>query len=155
MPPWIEELEEALAHEPMLVDVVGKGGIPPLRTVYNWIETRPDIEAKVARARAIGAQRTVKRIVTTAVGPVDEHGRYDASQDSAARVARDRLLVDTLRWLAGVHDPATYGDARHANAAGSIVVNVVTGVPHPAPDRPSARQRIQVSTPPDSAPAGE
>lgn len=94
-----------------------------MRTVYNWLDDRPDIAVEFARARKIGGQHVLHRITQVAEGPGDD-------ADSSVRVSRDRLRMDNLRYLAGLYDPDLAPD-RNRNGPGSVTVTVITGVPQP------------------------
>ena len=145
-PPWLEPLLEATQNGVALEAYVKREGTPDKSTVCRWLADREDILQRFARARRVAARTTLAhRIEETAEGPRLPDGTYDAEADTAVRVNRDRLKVETLKYLAGIYDPETFGDHRPA-AAGNVTVQVVTGVPDSASEE---RRRLVVeATPP-------
>ena len=129
-PDWLESLLDATANGTSLLAWARIEGNPAARTVNKWCKDREDIKSRLAHARVSGGEHRMEEIIVAARGPVDDAGNYDPSQDTSVRVARDKLKVDTGKWVAGVYDPERLGQDRHARrGTGSIVVQVVTGVP--------------------------
>jgi len=144
-PPWLGSLLTATANGVALLAWSKKNGNPSARTVYSWLKDREDIASRFAQARLVSAEHLVDEVITTARGPVDAEGRYDAASDTSIRVARDRLRVDTVRWLCGIYDPERLGTAAHKVGAGSISIVVQTGVPSPDSVTPPHRLTVEAA----------
>lgn len=69
---------ERLADGEYLRVICREDGMPSWRTVYDWIETRPDFAARIARARDMGAdaiaEETLEIIDTEPERIATEHG---------------------------------------------------------------------------------
>ena len=128
LPPWLQTLCDKLEQDPQITRHCGTDGIPTLGPVHSAARRNDAVALAIARARQAGSHHMLRRIEEAAEGPAD-------GDDSSVRVARDRLRIDTLRYLAGVYDPEHLGDHRHRDRPGSINVTVITGVPEPDPPR--------------------
>lgn len=80
--------------------------MPPESTVRTWALDNKDFYAQYARAREIGYQ-----------GLADE--LTEIADDTKGDPARDRLRVDTRKWLLSKALPKVYGDKiEHTGPAG-------------------------------------
>lgn len=85
--------------------------MPDRQTVYRWREAYPELRDRYARAREALMDFYADQIVMLA---------YDDTKDTMndgnklvanhAAVARDRLKVDTLKWIMSKLSPRQYGD---------------------------------------------
>ncbi len=141
-PAWLDSLLDATRNGVSLEAYTKLDATPCKKTVCRWLYDRDDILTRFARARQVAARTTLAhRIEVTANGPLTPDGEYDVEADTSVRVSRDKLKVDTLRYLAGVYDPDTFGDARHKVGVGNVNIVVQTGVPAAASEE---RQRLIV-----------
>ncbi len=102
-------------------------GMPLEQTVRNWhVNDINGFAAKYAQARIAQAHRWAEEIVALSdmPPPLTPDGRYDSGA-----VAHQRLMVDTRKWLLSKVLPKVYGDRMNLDHAGSVTINVVTGLP--------------------------
>ena len=114
---WTAELEEAICERLIqgesLHSFAGTGDFPAESTIYLRILKSKEFSEKYARAREAQMELMAAQIVdiaeenpmTTIPG---KHGDYEAV-DSAA-IQRNRLRVDTRKWLMSKLAPKKYGD---------------------------------------------
>lgn len=143
VPEWLDSLCSALSEGETMQAWCRRPGTPDKRTVTRWMRERQDVGDAIARAREDGVEVLVAELVSVARGPMKADGSYDADADTNTRVQRDRLRVDTLRWLCGVWDPQRMGPQAGRVGGGPVSVTVVTGVPD-VPSNERQRLRLQV-----------
>jgi hypothetical protein len=85
----------------MLTKICEQDGMPSRKTVYEWQRADPDFRAAYARAREQWCEHYEEIVLELAfneAGDVhtDAKGR---SFPNHAKVARDRLKVDTMKWF--------------------------------------------------------
>jgi len=86
-------------------------GMPVERTVYRWLETRPEFQQMYARAREIQADYFVDEIIE-----ISDDSRNDWMKREGELVTdhehvnRSRLRVDSRKWAAAKLAPRKYGD---------------------------------------------
>lgn len=102
-------------------------GMPDPSTVLRWADDKENeaFAQQYARARAVGYQLLGDEIVQIA-----DEAEYESvpGQDGESRevrfdataVARNRLRVDTRKWMLSKMLPKVYGDKLDLNHAGSI-----------------------------------
>lgn len=103
--------------------------------LYRWILASPSREARYKQCREFSASTFAEQAVVIA----DDQTRDTQEQ----AVQRDKLRIDTRRWIASRWDRITYGEQRGAE------VNISLGTLHidalraaaPLPEPPS-RQRV-------------
>ena len=76
--------------------------IPSIGTVIRWVNENPKFQKQYATAREIQAETLADDIVSIADGPTDG--------DDSIKTARDRLRVDSRKWVASKLLPKRYGD---------------------------------------------
>lgn len=116
---------ERLAAGESLRAVCRDDGMPAAPTVLLWVRTYPDFAEQYARAREVGYQCLADEIVDIAdevefepvPGPDGE--TREVRVDSTA-VARNRLRVDTRKWMLSKMLPKVYGEKLDLNHSGSI-----------------------------------
>ena len=102
-PQWFEALLTAVVDGMSLSEWSEGDGNPSRKAIYDALRDRQDLWARLAHARKIAADSLIRRIAVASDGPGDD-------LDSSVRVSRDRLRIDTMRWLAGIYDPEQYAD---------------------------------------------
>lgn len=113
-----DELCEHLAHGKSLISWCKESGVG-YSTIMAHLAKDPEFQEKYARAREHQADYLVEEIIaisdeaqTEAI--VDEQVvKYDATA-----VARNRLRVDTRKWVASKMKPKKYGDAQQVKLSG-------------------------------------
>jgi hypothetical protein len=109
-----EELLDWIASGQTLRAFCRQQGKPAWRTVYDWIEADPDLAARIARARDIGADAIAEEALSIADTPqagvittVDEDGTKTVTEDM---LGHRKLQVDTRLKLLAKWNPKRYGD---------------------------------------------
>lgn len=82
-------------------------------TLHEYITTRPSLAEEYARARELRADYWAELIAAEADTPVR---RTDKGNLDPADVARKRLKVDALKWVASKFAPRKYGDKLEVEA---------------------------------------
>jgi hypothetical protein len=85
---------------------------PAARTIYAWIDSRPEFAQKYARAKERQAELMANEILEIADDGtndsyVDDNGNSKTDWDV---LGRSRLRVDTRKWLMSKLLPKKYGD---------------------------------------------
>src|SRR3954462_8484310 len=104
--------------------------------LYRWILADPSREARYKQCPEFSASTFAEQAVTIA------HDESRATEEQA--VQRDKLRIDTRRWIASRWDRNGYGEQRGA------AVNISLGTLHidalraaaPLPEPPSRRNRV-------------
>lgn len=97
-----ESLEKILERHPHL---------PGKSTIYKWKFSQPDFAEKYANARRSQADNLV--VECLAICEDDSQDLIQTAEGikpNMARIARDRLKVDTIKWIACKLMPKVYGD---------------------------------------------
>lgn len=93
--------------------------MPQERTLYNWLEEKPDFLQKYALAREARADRWADEIIEISddsendfiyVEDSDKNGRGARQVVNHENINRSRLRVDTRKWLMARMSPRKYGD---------------------------------------------
>ena len=84
-------------------------------TVYRWLESNPDFRARYSRAREGLMDFYAELILKIAFDEsgdilIDQDGDKSKTVANHAKVQRDRLKVDSLKWTAARLFPKRYGD---------------------------------------------
>jgi hypothetical protein len=99
-----------------LLKICADDDMPARVTVYRWLEANPEFRKRFARAREAQMDFYAEQILAIAF---DESGDVilDQGKDGKtsavanhAKVQRDRLKVDSLKWTASRLFPKRYGD---------------------------------------------
>lgn len=98
---YSEELGAAicsrLAYGDPLTKICAEGSMPCESTVYLWLLKHPEFSEMYARAREDQADTLADQMLVIA-------------DDTSGDVNRDRLRVDTRKWIATKLKPRKYGD---------------------------------------------
>jgi len=110
--------------------LVTEPGMPTLSTFQQWMEEEPTLAGHYAHAREVGYKKLADEIVeisdethtTTMVHEQDSEGVYQFNADGTPKlkeilvplssdvIARNRLRVDTRKWMLSKMLPKIYGD---------------------------------------------
>ncbi len=73
--------------------------MPSMDTMWRWIRENRDFSERYARAKQESSDAMAEDIMDIADEPTDKEG-----------IQRNRLRVDTRKWLMSKHKPKKYGD---------------------------------------------
>jgi hypothetical protein len=94
-----------------LLEICRAAGMPDRNTVYRWLERQPEFRDNYTRAREAMCDYYVEQILVIAFnesGDIVIDG--DKTVANHAKVQRDRLKVDSLKWIVSKLFPRQYGD---------------------------------------------
>ena len=83
-------------------------GMPDEATAYGWLSEKPDFTRRVAQAREAWADLIIEEMLEISNGAAGD----------AKDVNRDKLRIETRKWLVAKLSPARYGD-KAAPASGA------------------------------------
>jgi hypothetical protein len=120
-----------LAEGKSLREICSLEGFPAKSTVYQWlaIPGHPFMD-KYTRARDLQADAMFEKIQDVA---------FDESRDvtgelgmpNSVAVQRDKLKVDSLKWMLSKMLPKKYGDRIETEHTGTLGLQLVHSVPQP------------------------
>lgn len=121
-----DEICERLAKGQSLRKICGPERddfIPGATTVFGWLDSIPAFAQQYARARELQAEHYADEMVEIADSP---NATVGATGEPEIRdPARDRLRVDTRKWIASKLLPKKYGDKIDVNHDGKLTVQIV------------------------------
>jgi hypothetical protein len=116
-----------------LRSICSQEGMPSLRTVMNWLHEGEKQDSKqeyrdflqqYARAKDEQADLLVEEMIDIA-----EHTNEDHTAFTGINVIqRDKLRIETRKWIAMKLKPKKYGDKVDLNHAGTIGIQQITGM---------------------------
>ena len=119
-PEIVESIALRLETGEPLAEICRSIGMPATRTVYDWMEIKPDVSARIARARDVGFDAIATdclRIADDARNDwIDERAqdgdeRAQVAKSNGEVIQRSRLRVETRLKLLAKWDPKRYGEA--------------------------------------------
>lgn len=124
---------DLIAHGKSLMQICALESMPSRETIYQWQKVHPEFADDYAKARIRQADYYFELINAVA---------FDDSRDvtgelkmpNSVAVSRDRLKIDSLKWILGRMDPAKYGDKVQAEHTGSVGLTLIHDVPRPKRD---------------------
>ena len=108
-PELAQKICDELASGRSLRSVCGGEGMPSWSTVLSWRDSNKEFSDQYARARLSGYEQLADGLV-------------DISDDNAGDPQRDRLRVDTRKWLLSKMLPKIYGDKLDVQHGGTDVL---------------------------------
>jgi terminase small subunit-like protein len=129
--PAVTQLPRAHAA---VAEICASPDMPSQQSVYTWLRNDDDFLERYARAREAQADKLFKECLEIA-------DRHKDGEESATRVQRDRLRIDTRKWAAARLAPKKYGDHISHDVHGSTKLNF-----QPAILIKSAASRDRVAT---------
>lgn len=128
---------EHIADGKSLRVIAAMDDMPAMSTIMVWLDGRqPEFTEQYARAREAQADKLAEEMLAISdeectTVRADKHGSRDDDGTGstevvfdATAVARNRLRVDTRKWLASKMAPKKYGDkiqAEHTGADGGAI----------------------------------
>jgi len=111
-PEAAEAILEGIAGGKSLRSICKRPGMPSPKSVRRWVmnDTPKGFAPRYARARDMGVDAMVDEAMAIA--------HRDSSD--AGQVARDRLIVDTVKWYASKVAVNRWGDRLHVDLSGTI-----------------------------------
>lgn len=88
---------EQLASGQSMRTVCKADDMPSMQSVFTWLRTYPKFLEQYARAKEEASDAFVEQML-------------DIADSSTTEVQRDRLRVDTRKWIASKLKPKKYGD---------------------------------------------
>ena len=99
------------------------------RTVLNWTKANPEFLTQYTRAREIGYLQLADAILNIS-DEIEIEAKYDGDdvrlELSATAVARNRLRVDTRKWMLSKMLPKIYGDKIELDHSGEVKFTRIT-----------------------------
>lgn len=98
-------------------------GMPSIQTVFNWIASNPTFLEQYTRAKEEASDALVEDMLdiadeTPSIPEMDKEGNIVAVKIDSAGVARNRLRVETRKWIASKLKPKKYGDVTRTEITG-------------------------------------
>ncbi len=127
----IDSIEERLGSGEPMAQICRDEGMPSYSTVYSWMQTKPEVNEAIARAREEGEDVIAANLRLIARGK---------SLDSTNDVQRDKLIIETDLKLLAKWNPKKYGDKQSIDvdvtskgeslAASSRLSELAARIPH-------------------------
>lgn len=115
---FTQEIADAICTRLMegasLRQICKEAGMPGQRTVYQWLNDKPNFQQQYARAREVQADTLADEILDISNTP--ELGKKTVTKASGIETTEGdmtehrRLKIDARKWLAGKLAPKKYGD---------------------------------------------
>ena len=116
-PELVEAIAERLSNGEPLAVICRDEGMPGLRTVYDWMEGKADVSARIARAREAGEDMIAAGCLEIAddarndyMERLNSDGESDGYAYNAEHVQRSKLRIDTRLKLLSKWNPKKYGE---------------------------------------------
>lgn len=109
-----DELCRYLAVGESLRTVTKRPGMPSIQTVFTWMRTHEEFLEQYTRAKQEAADALVEEML-------------DIADSDNTDVNRDRLRVDTRKWIAAKLKPKKYGEKMQVDNTHRIVQPILGG----------------------------
>lgn len=114
----------------LLSHVCAEPDMPTRNVWYYWLETHPKLQEQYRIARLAWSDWWAEKALTLAMdgsGDIvleqDPDGKFKAIADHA-RIQRDRLRCDQIKWMTSKWCPKTYGDRPQAESDAPQVLTI-------------------------------
>ena len=93
--------------------------MPDRKSIRRWVKTNPEFATLFSEAKEDAADAFAEELIDIADEevPLDERGRLDAGV-----VQKQRLKVDTRKWIASKLKPKSYGDKLDVAHSGNVAI---------------------------------
>ena len=127
----VSEILSRLAEGQSMVRICKDPAMPAYGTVMAWIAKDETLQERYARAKFDGLEVLADELLEIADEDVERTpmGTYDSGA-----VNKQRLQVDTRKWLLSKLAPKKYGDKLQTEVSGGLALQVVSGVTEPGGD---------------------
>lgn len=95
-----DKICEKIANGRSLRSICAEDGMPPMKTIYRWLEANEEFRHQYARARDKQADYFAEEIIEIA----------DSAEAESAAVSKAKLQIDARKWAASKIAPKKYGD---------------------------------------------
>lgn len=106
-PELVADICERLANGQSLRAICRTAGFPSLATVMRWLTQDPLFQEQYAQAKEEGIEKLADELLEIADSPV---GSLDNGATDSGAVNKQRLQVDTRKWVLSKLAPKKYGD---------------------------------------------
>lgn len=104
-----DKICEKIANGRSLRSICAEDGVPPMKTIYRWLEANEEFRHQYARARDKQADYFAEEIIEIA----------DSAEAESAAVAKAKLQIDARKWAASKIAPKKYGDKQEIDVKSS------------------------------------
>ncbi len=104
-----EKICEKIANGRSLRSICAEDGVPPMKTIYRWLEANEEFRHQYARAREKQADYFAEEIIEIA----------DSAEAESAAVSKAKLQIDARKWAASKIAPKKYGDKQEIDVKSS------------------------------------
>lgn len=119
-----------IAQGQSLLEICSLESMPCRDTVYQWQKVHKEFSDNYAKAREDQKDFYFDQVRRVAFDETrDVTG--ELKMPNSVAVSRDRLKIDSLKWILGRMDPAKYGDKVQAEHTGSVGLTLIHSVPQP------------------------
>lgn len=126
-----DEICDRLSKGEPLAVICRDEHMPGARTVYDWIDSRPEFSAAIAHAREVGFDQIAADCLDIADDGSNDYvvkkrpdgEEYDAFD--AEHVQRSKLRIETRLKLLAKWDPKRYGERAEVKHSGDVGVTLV------------------------------
>lgn len=122
---------ERLAEGESLAAICRCDDMPAYSSVMKWVSQNEKLAESYARAKSDGLEKMADELLEIADAPVKS---LDSGATDNGAVQKQRLQVDTRKWLLSKLAPKKYGDKLQTEVSGGLSVVVATGVPDASVD---------------------
>ena len=105
----VENICEKIANGRSLRSICAEDGMPPMKTIYRWLEANEGFRHQYARAREKQADYFAEEIIEIA----------DSAEAESAAVSKAKLQIDARKWAASKIAPKKYGDKQELDVKSS------------------------------------
>lgn len=104
-----DKICEKIANGRSLRSICAEDGVPPMKTIYRWLEANEEFRHQYARAREKQADYFAEEIIEIA----------DSAEAESAAVSKAKLQIDARKWAASKIAPKKYGDKQEIDVKSS------------------------------------
>ncbi|MGN7038656.1 hypothetical protein [Neisseria sp. P0003.S003] len=104
-----DKICEKIANGRSLRSICAEDGMPPMKTIYRWLEANEEFRHQYARARDKQADYFAEEIIEIA----------DSAEAESAAVSKAKLQIDARKWAASKIAPKKYGDKQEIDVKSS------------------------------------
>jgi hypothetical protein len=136
-PEVVDAICERMVQGKGLLQICNDDAMPARTTIYRWLESNSDFRTRFNRAREGLMDYYAEQILQIAFDEsgdiiLEQAGDKSKAVANHAKVQRDRLKVDSLKWIASRLFPRRYGDkmevlAENPDSAGGNQLEVNWG----------------------------
>nr|DAT45141.1 MAG TPA: terminase small subunit [Caudoviricetes sp.] len=104
-----DKICEKIANGRSLRSICAEDGVPPMKTIYRWLEANEEFRHQYARARDKQADYFAEEIIEIA----------DSAEAESAAVSKAKLQIDARKWAASKIAPKKYGNKQEIDVKSS------------------------------------